>query len=78
MSCEDNDLGNDQFCNTSRVGKGRVEDCDAVSGSIFEVDLVGTNAEAAYNNQVLCLTENLFVKLGLGSDTNNMHISKML
>lgn len=42
--------------------------------SIVEVDLVGSNAEAADHDQVLGLTEDFGSELGLGSDPDNVDI----
>jgi hypothetical protein len=44
----------------------------------LQVDLVGTNAEAANDNQVLSVLEHVGSELGLGSDTNDVHVLDLL
>jgi len=44
-------------------------------GSIVEVDLVGTDAEASDDNEVLCLAEDTLAQLRLGSDSDDMDIT---
>lgn len=43
-------------------------------GGIVQVYLVGTDAEAADDEEVLGLTKNLLGQLGLGPDSNNVNI----
>ena len=75
LSGKDNDFCNDQFCHTSGICKWGVEDCNAVSGSVFEVDLVRANAEAAHYNQILSFTEDSFVQLSFRANSNDMNIA---
>lgn len=75
LSSKSNDLRNNQLCHTARIGEGGVEDCDTLFGGIIEIDLVGTDAEATDDNQILRLAEDLFAKLGLGSDADDMNVS---
>jgi len=49
-----NDLGNDELCNAARIGKGGVENSDAMTGSVFKIDLIGPNAKASHHQKVLC------------------------
>lgn len=65
MSGQGNDFGNDELSDGARVGEGGVEDGDTSVGGIGEVDLVGADTEAADDNEVLCLFEDLCGELGL-------------
>lgn len=65
LSCQGDDFGNDQLRNTAGVGKWRVEDSNSTSGSVVEVDLVGSDAEASNDNQILGFAQNLLAQLGL-------------
>jgi len=58
LSRKGNDFSDNQLRNTARVAEGRVEDGNTVVGSILEVDLIGTDAEAPDNDQVLGLLQN--------------------
>lgn len=69
------DLGNDKLSDTARVGEGGVEDGDTILGGKLEVDLVGTNTEAADDEEVCGLTEDLLGELCLGSDTNDLDVA---
>ncbi len=42
---------------------------------VFEVDLVGTNAEAADDEQVLGLAKDLLRQFGLGADADNVDVT---
>jgi hypothetical protein len=53
------DLGDDQLSNAARVGKGRVEDGNTMLGRIVQVYLVCPDAEAADDEEVLGLLEDL-------------------
>lgn len=44
-------------------------------GSKIKVDLVGSNAKAPDDNQILCFAENLFAQLRLGSDSDDVYIA---
>jgi hypothetical protein len=78
LSCKGNNLCDDQLGNTAGVAEGRVEDRNTVVGGILEVDLVGTDAEAADNDQVLGLLQNPLRELGLRADTDDMNITALL
>jgi hypothetical protein len=47
-----------------------------MSRGVIEVDLVGSNTEAADNDEVLCLTEDILSKFGLRSNPEDVHVSK--
>lgn len=55
LTSQRNDLGNDQLGDAARVTKWRIEDRNAMVGSILEVDLVCSDAEAADGDKVPCL-----------------------
>lgn len=74
LTGQGDNFGNNELCNTARIGEGGVEDSNAVGGSVFEVDLVRADAEAANDEQVLGLTQDLLGQLGLGANTNDMHV----
>ena len=69
------DLGNDKFSDTARVGEGGVEDGDTILGSKLEVDLVGTDTEATDDEEVCGLTENLLGELCLGANTDDLNVT---
>jgi hypothetical protein len=69
------DLGNDELSDTARVGEGGVEDGDTILGSKLEVNLVGTNTEAANDEEVCGLTQDLLSELCLGTDTNDLYVA---
>lgn len=75
LTSEGDDFGNDKLGDTAGVGEGGVEDGDTMAGSEIEVDLVGTDTEAANNEQVLGLAEDLFGELGLGTNTNDLDVT---
>lgn len=75
LTSEGDDFGNDELGDTAGVGEGRVEDGDTMAGSVIEVDLVGTDTEAADDEQVLGLTEDLLGELRLGTDTDDLDFS---
>jgi hypothetical protein len=68
-------LGNDKLSDTARVGEGGVEDGDTILGGKLEVDLVGTDTEAADDEEVCSLTEDLLSELCLGTDTNDLNVA---
>ena len=76
LTGEGNDLADNKLGDTARVGEGGVEDGDTMAGSEIEVDLVGTNAEAANDQQVLGLLEDLLTQLGLGVNANDVNFAK--
>jgi hypothetical protein len=59
LAGERDDLGDHQLGDTARVGKGRVEDGNAMLGCIVQVYLVGADAEAADDEEILCLCQDL-------------------
>lgn len=59
------DLGNDELGHTPRVRKGRVEDGNTMVGGVLQVYLVGANAKAADNQQVLRMFQHILRQLGL-------------
>ena len=65
LTSQDNDFTNDQLCNTSRIGKGAVEDSNTMPRGILEVDLVSPNTETTNNNEIFGRTKDLLIKLGL-------------
>ena len=75
LTRERDDFGNDQLSHTTRVGKWRVKDGNAMTSRIIEVDLVGPNTETPNNKKIFGFFQNLFIQFGFGSDTNDMHIS---
>jgi hypothetical protein len=60
-----NDFGYDQFCNTARVCKWRVEDGNSTSSSEVEINLVGSDTEASDDDQILGFAQNSLAQLGL-------------
>ena len=74
LASESDDLANNELSDGAGVGKWRVENSDTVAGCVLEVDLVGADAEAADDDEVLCSLEHLCVQLGLGADTDDMNI----
>lgn len=75
LTGEGDDLGNDELGYTAGVGEGGVEDGDTMAGSEVEVDLVGTNAEATNDKEVLGLTKDTLGQLGLGADADDVDIA---
>lgn len=75
LTGEGDDLRDDQLSDTARVGERGVEDGDTILGSKLEVDLVGTDTEAADDEEVCSLTEDLFGELCLGADTDNLNVT---
>lgn len=69
------DLSDNQLRNGARVAERRVEDGNTVFGGIIEIDLVGSDTEAADHDEVLSLTENPLGELGLRADTDSMDIT---
>jgi hypothetical protein len=47
-----------------------------MTGGVVEIDLVGANAEAADDQQVLGLAEDLFAESGLGANTDDVNIAR--
>lgn len=45
--------------------------------SSLQVDLVGTNAEASNNEQVVSLVKDLLGELSLGTDTNDVYVADL-
>jgi hypothetical protein len=78
LSRQHDDLSNDQLRHTARVTKRRVEDGDTVLGGIFEVDLVGADAEAADDNEVLSLAQHPLRKFRLGADSDGVNVTVVL
>ena len=74
LTGQHNDLRNHQFGNRSRIREGGVEDDDACTSCILEVNLIGADAEAPDDNEVLCVSEHLFRELRLGPDSNDVDI----
>jgi hypothetical protein len=64
LSSQNNDFGDDELGDTSRVTKGRVENSNSMLCSKLEIDLVGPDAEASNDKKVLCLTQDLLRELG--------------
>lgn len=64
LSCQGNDFGYDQFCNTARVCKWGVEDGNSTSSSEVEINLVGSDTEASNDDQILGFAQNLLAQLG--------------
>lgn len=75
LTGEGDDLSNDKLSDTARVGEGGVEDGDTVFGSKLEVDLVGTDTEAADDEEVCGLTEDLFGELCFGANTDDLNVT---
>jgi hypothetical protein len=76
LTCERDDLANDEFGDRARVRKGRVEDADSMRGGVLEIDLVRADAEAADDNQVLGFGEDAGSELGFGTDAEDVDIPK--
>lgn len=76
LAGKSDDLGDDQFGHTSRVGKRRVENSYSMMRCELNVHLVGANAETTNDEQVLRFSENLCRQLGLRSNANDVHISR--
>jgi len=74
LAGKSDDLADHEFSHRARVGEGRVEDADAVFRGIFEVDLVGADAEAADDDQVLGVFEDVGRELGFGADADDLHV----
>lgn len=77
LSGQGDDFGNDQFRNTARVCEWGVENSNTTTGSISEVDLVGSDTEASDDEQVLGLAQNFLAQLCLGADTDNMDLTSI-
>ncbi|KAH3667992.1 hypothetical protein OGAPHI_001746 [Ogataea philodendri] len=78
LSGQGDDLTNDKLCNRPRVGERRVEHGDTGIGRKLKVDLVGSNTETANDTKVLGVFQNVGCQLGLGTDTNSMHVLDLL
>lgn len=65
LARQGDDLGDDEFRDTARVGERRVEDGNTATSSIGEVDLVGADAEASNDEEVLGFAEDSLAQLGL-------------
>lgn len=76
LARKSDDLGDDQLSHTARVGKGRVENSYAMIRCELNIHLVRANAETTNDEQVLRFSENLGCQLGLGSNANDVHISR--
>jgi hypothetical protein len=59
LAGERDDLGDNQLSNAARVGKRRVEDGNTMLGRIVQVYLVGADAEAADDEEVLGFLKDL-------------------
>lgn len=70
-----NNFRNDQFCHAPGVTKRRVEHGNAVLRGISQVHLIGTNAEAAYDNKILGLLQHSGCELGFRADADDVNIS---
>jgi hypothetical protein len=75
LASKANDLPDHQLCHASRICERGVKNGYSVSGGEIEVDLVGTDAKASNNNQVLCFPEYFRRQLRLRSDTQDVNIS---
>jgi hypothetical protein len=71
-------FGEHQFGHRTGVGVGRVEHCDAALASSIQVDLVGTDAEAADGDQLLGRIEDLFGELGARADADEVNVGNLL
>nr|POE56575.1 hypothetical protein CFP56_33547 [Quercus suber] len=78
LAGEGDDLPDHHLRDGARVAEGRVEHGDAVCGSIFEVDLVRTDAEAADDDQVLGVLEDAVGEMCLGADADDVHVPDLL
>jgi hypothetical protein len=63
----------DNLGNTSRVGERSIEHTDSLLSSKFKIDLIGSNAETTNCQKLLGVTQDLFGKLGLASNPNDMY-----
>ena len=68
-------LGNNQFGNTSRIGKWGVKDGDTMACGIFKVHLVCSNAEAANDEKIFSFSQDSLVQFRFGSYANDVNIS---
>ena len=75
LTCECDDLANDELGDRTRVREGRVEDADSMRRGVLEIDLVRADAEAANDNQVLGFGEDAGSKLSFGTDTEDVDIT---
>lgn len=75
LASEGNYFGDDELSNAARVGKGGVEDGNAVVGGVVEVDLIGADAEATHDKQVLGLAKDTFGQLCFGANANDMDVA---
>lgn len=75
LTGKNDDLGDDQLSNTARVGEGGVEDGNTILGGELKVDLVGTDTEAADDEEVLGLSEDLLGELCLGANTDDLDVT---
>jgi hypothetical protein len=57
LSCKNDEFSNDELGNRPRVREWGVEDTYAMTGGIFEVDLVCAYAKTPDYNQVACFGE---------------------
>jgi hypothetical protein len=76
LTCERDDLANDELSDRARVREGRVEDADSMRRGVLEIDLVRADAEASDDNQVLGFGEDAGSKLSFGTDTEDVDITK--
>lgn len=75
LTSKADDLANDELSDTARVGKGGVENGDTMAGGVIEINLVGTDAEAADDQQVLGLAEDLLAQSGLGANADDVNVA---
>lgn len=75
LASEDDNLANDELGHTPRVGEGGVEDRDTMVSSVIEVDLVGTDAEAADHLEVLGLAKDFVGELGFRANADDVDIT---
>lgn len=75
LTGKNDDLGDDQLSDTARVGEGGVEDGNTILGGELKVDLVGTDTEAADDEEVLGLSEDLLGELCLGANTDDLDVT---
>lgn len=65
LASEEDDFGDDKLGDRAGVGEGRVEDSGTNTGRVREIDLGGTDAEAADCDEVFGMFENVCSQFGL-------------
>jgi hypothetical protein len=78
LTREHNDFADDHFRDAASIAKGRIKDGYAVRFGGDQIDLVGTDAEAAESQEPASFGKNRVRDLGLTSNAQYMHIPDLL